>query len=229
METGTPGFPLLGEPLAVDLVNTVVTGGAGPRDLLPTPEALDAWRRAQAGRLPPQSSGAPADGRLLAEVQALRAALGALFAAALAGGAPPAEAVAAVNAAADAAPASLRLVWPAAGPPLAEVRHHAPHPSGALLAAVAASGVEVLSGEDRLRLRRCQGPGCVLLFVAANPRRRWCSPVLCGNRVRVARHYRRHRGDRPGRAAPTERTERTEPTEPTERRALLLRRRGPDL
>ena len=135
METGTPGFPLLGEPLAVDLVNTVVAGGAGPRDLLPTPEALDAWRGAQAGRLPPQSSRAPADGRLLTQVQALRAALGALFAAALTGGAPPAEAVAAVNAAADAAPASLRLVWPAAGPPQAAVHHHAPHPSDALLAA----------------------------------------------------------------------------------------------
>ena len=200
METETPGFLLLGEPLAVDLVNTVVAGGAGPRDLLPTPEALDAWRRAQAGRLPPQASGAPSDGRLLAEVQALRAALGALFAAALAGGAPPAEAVATVNAAADAAPASLRLVWPAGGPPLAAVHHHAPRPSDALLAAVAASGVGVLSGEDRLRLRRCHGPGCVLLFVAANPRRRWCSPALCGNRVRVARDYRRHRGDQLGRA-----------------------------
>ena len=55
------------------------------------------------------------------------------------------------------------------------------------------SGIELLTGSGRARLRRCEGPGCVLYFVAANPRRRWCSPRLCGNRVRVARHYRRYR------------------------------------
>jgi predicted RNA-binding Zn ribbon-like protein len=32
-----------------------------------------------------------------------------------------------------------------------------------------------------------------MLFLPAHPRRRWCSPQLCGNRVRVARYYRRHR------------------------------------
>ena len=43
------------------------------------------------------------------------------------------------------------------------------------------------------RVRGCEGPGCLLLFLPAHPRRRWCSPDLCGNRVRVARHYRRHK------------------------------------
>ncbi|MEV3921501.1 CGNR zinc finger domain-containing protein [Actinomadura coerulea] len=32
-----------------------------------------------------------------------------------------------------------------------------------------------------------------MLFLPAHPRRRWCSAARCGNRVRVARHYRRHR------------------------------------
>ncbi|MFC9257709.1 CGNR zinc finger domain-containing protein [Amycolatopsis thailandensis] len=30
-----------------------------------------------------------------------------------------------------------------------------------------------------------------MLFVAANSRRVWCTPSLCGNRVRVARHANR--------------------------------------
>nr|WP_137969774.1 CGNR zinc finger domain-containing protein [Streptomyces antimycoticus] len=35
------------------------------------------------------------------------------------------------------------------------------------------------------------GPNCLLFFVKHHARREWCSPA-CGNRVRVARHYRRH-------------------------------------
>jgi predicted RNA-binding Zn ribbon-like protein len=54
----------------------------------------------------------------------------------------------------------------------------------------------LIGGLDRERLRRCDGPGCVLFFVATNPRRRWCSPAICGNRVRVARHYDRHQRGR---------------------------------
>ena len=31
------------------------------------------------------------------------------------------------------------------------------------------------------------------VFLPANPRRRWCSPAICGNRARVARYYQRHK------------------------------------
>ncbi|MEU9839973.1 CGNR zinc finger domain-containing protein [Actinomadura sp. NPDC048032] len=44
----------------------------------------------------------------------------------------------------------------------------------------------------------CEADDCVLLFLPAHPRRRWCSAARCGNRVRVARHYRRHRPAEPG-------------------------------
>jgi predicted RNA-binding Zn ribbon-like protein len=39
------------------------------------------------------------------------------------------------------------------------------------------------------------GPQCRLLFLPAHPRRRWCSRVLCGNRVRVTRYYQRHKDE----------------------------------
>jgi len=65
------------------------------------------------------------------------------------------------------------------------------------LAAIARSAIVLLGGAQRERLRRCQRPGCVLVFVAVNPRRRWRSTATCGNRVRVARHYARNRPTRP--------------------------------
>jgi predicted RNA-binding Zn ribbon-like protein len=30
-----------------------------------------------------------------------------------------------------------------------------------------------------------------MLFIASDPRRRFCTQNICANRVRVARHYRR--------------------------------------
>jgi predicted RNA-binding Zn ribbon-like protein len=64
-------------------------------------------------------------------------------------------------------------------------------------ASIAAEAVELFTGEDRVLLRACYAPGCVLYFVKDHPRREWCSPS-CGNRVRAARHYRRNRGEPPG-------------------------------
>lgn len=67
---------------------------------------------------------------------------------------------------------------------------------GGLLAPVAAAAAELLATGDRSRLRRCAAQGCVRWFydVSRNGRRRWCSMARCGNRAKVAAHYRRHRG-----------------------------------
>jgi predicted RNA-binding Zn ribbon-like protein len=64
-----------------------------------------------------------------------------------------------------------------------------------LLAPVAAAAAELLSTGDRARLRRCSAEGCGRWFydVSRNGRRRWCSMARCGNRAKVAAHYRRHR------------------------------------
>ncbi|WP_125778419.1 CGNR zinc finger domain-containing protein [Antribacter gilvus] len=50
-----------------------------------------------------------------------------------------------------------------------------------------------LLAEGRPRLGACHGPGCVLYFERVPARREWCS-AGCGNRARVARHYRKHKG-----------------------------------
>ncbi|ACZ84030.1 CGNR zinc finger domain-containing protein [Streptosporangium roseum] len=43
------------------------------------------------------------------------------------------------------------------------------------------------------RVRKCDGPGCVLWFLdtSRNGRRRWCSMTGCGNRAKARAHYTR--------------------------------------
>ena len=60
-----------------------------------------------------------------------------------------------------------------------------------VLSALAADAIDLVTGPDRASVRVCGAPDCVLAFVKQHPRREWCSSA-CGNRVRQARHYRRH-------------------------------------
>jgi predicted RNA-binding Zn ribbon-like protein len=188
-----PAFPLLGEPLALDLVNTVAAVGPGGAvvDLIATPDGLRAWLGAQAERLGSDRDTTDALLRELPSVLALREALRLLFRAVMRGGSADPEALARVNAMSAAAPLYQMLEWPAGSPPRALTRHRAEGPAAVPLAVIARSGIDLLASEQRQLLRACEGPGCVLLFLATNPRRHWCSPAICGNRVRVARHYRR--------------------------------------
>jgi predicted RNA-binding Zn ribbon-like protein len=190
--TRHPLFRLLGEPLAVDLVNTLIAPTFGG-DLVATPGQVVEWLRAEADRLPADALEPPEVERLAA----LRHALRALFDAALDGTAPPPAPLRTVNAASLAATPYVELDWTAGGGPQAHARGglgQGGDPGILLLAEIARSGIQLLGGSDRNRLRRCEGPDCTLLFVATNRRRRWCAPHLCGNRVRVARHHRRTRG-----------------------------------
>jgi predicted RNA-binding Zn ribbon-like protein len=188
-----PTFLLLGEPIAIDLVNTLVPPGVGG-DLIATPERVVEWLRIEADRLPADARRAPA----VTSLVALREALRALFDAALDGRAPFRVPLRTVSAASRAGARYLDLEWTAAGGPRTRARPErrgGGGPGAAVLSAIARSGIELLGGPAREKLRRCEGPGCTLLFVATNPQRRWCAPHLCGNRVRVARHKRRTRGE----------------------------------
>jgi predicted RNA-binding Zn ribbon-like protein len=69
----------------------------------------------------------------------------------------------------------------------------------AVLSAIAADAIDLLTDTKRPPLRACQAPGCVLYFVGSHPNREWCS-TACGNRARAARHYRKHRAVRTGEA-----------------------------
>ena len=204
--------PLLGEPLPVELMNTVWADRDGLHDELRDAAGLAAWLQAVAGRFAAGAEGggpglavALPGGRrgreLAGQFRELRDGLRGLAAAVTADpraraagtGTPDvAAAVRAVNAACARAPLWSRLTW--ASPPGAPARALRSAGTGpeAALSWIAEAAVLLFTSPDAGRLRACPGPGCVLYFVRAHPRREWCSAV-CGNRARVARHYQRHR------------------------------------
>lgn len=184
-------FPLLGEPLALDLVNTRMRRDGATLDLLDSPAALAAWLREQSARLAWSGRVDAAD---LRAVKALRTALAALLDACRDASRPPASALRKVNAALAAPAVATRLRWTSAGPRL--VRPTEASRREVLLHALAADAVSVITGPSAARLRVCAHPECVLQFVALNPRRHWCSAAVCGNRARVARHYQRQQAQR---------------------------------
>ncbi|MGD2083816.1 MAG: CGNR zinc finger domain-containing protein [Chromatiales bacterium] len=63
----------------------------------------------------------------------------------------------------------------------------------ALLANLAYEGAVLLASPQASRLKRCGNPECVLIFLdtSRSQKRRWCSMETCGNRAKVAKHYRR--------------------------------------
>jgi predicted RNA-binding Zn ribbon-like protein len=69
-----------------------------------------------------------------------------------------------------------------------------------LLVPLAESAADLLSNDDLTLIKRCQNPQCILFFYDAtkNHARRWCSMAACGNRAKVAAHYRRVRGNQAG-------------------------------
>jgi predicted RNA-binding Zn ribbon-like protein len=181
---------VIGEQIvAVDLINTVATpGSATGDDLLSADRGAEAWWRLQGTRVP---GGDPPD---IGALRRLRSALRDLIEALVDERPVPQRAVSDLNFFMRSAPASTRLRLTGTG--LRAERHwHREFGGNPQLAFIATQAAEFLSDPSKVRrLRRCANPACSMIFVAVNPQRSWCAPGVCGNRARVARHYRRLRG-----------------------------------
>ncbi|WP_077042887.1 CGNR zinc finger domain-containing protein [Rhodococcus sp. MTM3W5.2] len=181
---------LTGEPLALDLLNTRAHTPNGEIDALDTGEDFQFWLEAQADRLTPLSA-VPSDADRAA-VRQLREYVAEAVEQARQGARPSPETVEALNLSVRSAPRYTVATWD--GERLvAEVRRDGDE-RDRLLAGLAEAAVELLTDPDVVKVRGCEGPHCTQLFLPAHPRRRWCSPALCGNRVRVARYHQRHNG-----------------------------------
>jgi predicted RNA-binding Zn ribbon-like protein len=191
---GGPMFRWLGEPLAVDLANTVMVVRPGEAvDLLESPEQLRMWLAAEGERV----AGVALDpARDLTAVRDLRGAVRALLEAAARGEELPPAALEVVNATSAAAPIAPRLVVAADGS--REVEPPSPDSIDALLGAVAHSAIGLLASMPEGQIRVCNAPSCGMLYLGS---RRWCCGA-CGNRARAARHYARRRASRTAGARP---------------------------
>lgn len=200
------GATLLGEPLPVELMNTVRINRNEAQDALCDDAAALAWLSAIADRLRSESGGgldpgagdAARGSQVAQRLRELRDALRRLAAELTEDPRPSVtrailnrqEAIDALNALAQAWP---ELLWPAGGEPA-----HAFRTTGTVgdlpVSLIAHQAVELFAGPQRDQLRACLAPGCLLYFLKHHPRREWCSD-RCGNRARVARHYQRHRAE----------------------------------
>lgn len=197
--------PLLGEPLPVELMNTIWADRDGVHDALRDPDGTRAWLHAVSSRIDLMT---PDDldaltisdldslgGRLIG----LRDALRRLAAEATEDPRPAAAsdtrgldaAVTALNQAAGDTPHWSALSWTPGQEPSRHTRTRGQSAS-AVISAIAEDTITLFSQGARHQLRACLAPGCVLYFLKNHPRREWCS-AGCGNRARSARHYQRHR------------------------------------
>jgi predicted RNA-binding Zn ribbon-like protein len=193
------GVPLAGGPdegVREAVQHAVVGESRADRaiDGLATPQDVAAWLAACRDR-----RGAPGAGDLsAAEVRALRELLQTGFAVVASGRRPANAFIRRLSRLSRGAPQHVELRWPRSAGPGVHVRARSRTSGATALAAVARSAIELLGGPGRSRLRRCDGPRCVLFFLASDPRQTWCSGVY-GYRARMARYPASRRGRRRGR------------------------------
>jgi predicted RNA-binding Zn ribbon-like protein len=190
MMRARPRFPLLGEPLALDLANTRLLRRRRAVELLPDPEALAEWVAAHDDQVP--AALRRPDHATWAAVVRLRGSIKACIQARRVGRPLSERALGMLNRAAATAPLHDELRQAPHGS-LSRVSLRSGQAAQQLAAILAESTIALLCDSLSLAIRECDGDDCDLLFVSAGARRRWCSPRLCGNRARVARHYWRHR------------------------------------
>ncbi|OLT39978.1 hypothetical protein BJF85_06395 [Saccharomonospora sp. CUA-673] len=190
--------PLVGEPLALDLVNTRARLPGQDFDFLSDMASFRHWLDCErepltAAALPASLLEAPTK-RDLSAVRALRDHAAASIARARAGQRPAAADLRALNEAMHAAPVRRVLTGTDEGAILQPVRDG--EKGTRIVAALAEAVAELIADPAVRKVRNCEADFCILIFLPMHPKRRWCNPAICGNRTRVARFHERRRARR---------------------------------
>ena len=170
---------------ALDLANTVAVDKGVAHDLLASVGDYQRWAQAAARSPELTTEEAAAIAAARPRLLALREHIRVVLHATAAGQPLPGAAVAALNTASRAA-----AQWPELGDDRQIEQHALGDAVQRLLARYARSAMEIAAG-GRAKLRVCGAPSCGMFYRPRRPQQRWCS-VPCGNRARVARHYRAH-------------------------------------
>ena len=199
-------FVFDGGTLALDLLNTWRFNADQPLDLLQSPEDLIIWLTA-AG-LPDRaycaelSSSPPTRRILLDEALWLRRDILLIVQSLVAGELPPPYTVDALNRILTESGTSFRLdsltIPPEGdqeermeGQLVLNVHEHISSVLG-VLQPIALSAARIVTEANPTRIRQCASSNCMYWFLdtSKSGRRRWCSMSRCGNRAKVAKHYR---------------------------------------
>ena len=173
---------------SIALVNTRVLRAGSMVDLLADVPAAGAWLELHSNGVMGGIVLTPADASQLID---LRESTRALFEAHYAGQLPAARSVAAVNAAAAAAPLVPDLIWTTSDGPRVAGQRLGRSTSAKAMAYLAADAMNLLTCPSAAELTGCAAHGCIRWFLRTHASRQWCS-TRCGDRVRAARHYARH-------------------------------------
>lgn len=203
-QPATSPFLYLSERLCLDFVNTELMDVGERIEQLGTFDDLASWAmgarlvsRAQAHELARKGSATSEGERTLAEAVALRSALRGMAERIASGAARvPQRSLDVINDALGVPAGSRAVVYTARGYEIV-YRNRFTEPMH-LLVPIAESAAGLLTSDDLSLVRKCQNPHCILYFydTTRNHARRWCSMAVCGNRAKVASHYRRVRQER---------------------------------
>ncbi|MBR18435.1 MAG: hypothetical protein CMA87_05730 [Euryarchaeota archaeon] len=199
-------FVFDGGTLALDLLNTWRFNADQPLDLLQSPEDLIIWLTAAGlpdGADCAELSSSPPNRRiLLDETLWLRRDILLIVQSLVAGELPPPYTVDALNRILTENGTSFRLdsltIPPEGdqeegmeGQLVLNVHEHISSVLG-VLQPIALSAARIVTEVNPTRIRQCAFSNCMYWFLdtSKSGRRRWCSMSRCGNRAKVAKHYR---------------------------------------
>ena len=199
-------FVFDGGTLALDLLNTWHFNADQPLDLLQSPEDLVIWLAAAGlpdGAYCAELSSSPPNRRiLLDEALWLRRDILLIVQSLVAGELPPPYTVDALNRILTESGTSFRLdsltIPPEGdqeermeGQLVLNVHEHISSVLG-VLQPIALSAARIVTEANPTRIRQCASSNCMYWFLdtSKSGRRRWCSMSRCGNRAKVAKHYR---------------------------------------
>jgi predicted RNA-binding Zn ribbon-like protein len=180
-------YPLLGEPVVVELINTLYVDDNGTIDFLADADLAQGWLIAVRDRIEVSIVLCAVD------VDALRELRNAIRLATTIDSKPSSklfcEAIDTINRAASLSPITRLLRWNGSKPPtLATPPCHVGINS--LLSRFAADAIDIIAGTANGEVAICGRPACTMRFLRQHHRRRYCN-VRCANADRQSRYYKR--------------------------------------
>ncbi|MGA6827310.1 CGNR zinc finger domain-containing protein [Nitrospira sp. NS4] len=192
-------FPVVGNHLSLDFVNTEIVEDGVPKDLLTGPADLAAWALAVKLMERPLAEDLAANwqrashAKEFKHVLQFRRELRALVAGLARGERVTPSALHAINAQLREASGYAEVLPAEEG--FTKCLRLDIHTPGQLLAPVAEAAADLLCFGRLALVKKCENTECVLYFYdnTKNHSRRWCSMKGCGNRAKVAAFYQRQR------------------------------------
>lgn len=193
-------FLFIGNHPCLDFINTLIVQNGQPVDLLNTFSDLVMWLeqthlldREEARRVERKWAGKPEGARILDEAREFRATLREMVERIAEGKSVLPTAIEAINRLLRYRVGYQQLAG--RGGKFTQKFQAESQEADLLLGLLAEAASDMLCTCELSLIKQCQNPACILFFydTTKNHGRHWCSMSACGNRIKVAAHYRRHR------------------------------------